>query len=98
MVAMKPLLSVGLFTLCFASSIASENESHRQTNERQFKTKSGLQVYEIGNGFPLIILPGGPGFSSLVYRQQLQSLATHSKLIFWDYRGTGLSDGFKDFG
>jgi proline iminopeptidase len=48
--------------------------------------------YEIhGQGEPLILLNGGPGFSH-EYLEPLQALADRYKLIFFDQRGTGQSD------
>lgn len=69
-----------------------------KTPEREFRTKSGIQVYEVGEGFPLVILTGGPGYSSLAYRLSLKPLASTARLIFLDYRGTGGSRGFSEFG
>jgi proline iminopeptidase len=58
-----------------------------------FITSSGLKLYyEIeGEGSPLILLNGGPGFSH-EYLQPLRALASDARLIFFDQRGTGQSD------
>jgi proline iminopeptidase len=48
--------------------------------------------YEIhGDGLPVILLNGGPGFSHEVL-EPLQALADTYKLVFFDQRGTGDSD------
>lgn len=48
--------------------------------------------YEIhGEGRPLILLNGGPGFSH-EYLEPLQALADRYRLVFFDQRGTGNSD------
>ena len=58
-----------------------------------FITSDGLKLYyEIeGEGPPLVLLSGGPGFSHR-YLQPLRSLASDARLIFFDQRGTGQSD------
>jgi proline iminopeptidase len=58
-----------------------------------FITSNGLKLYyEIeGEGQPLILLSGGPGFSH-EYLQPLRALASDAQLIFLDQRGTGRSD------
>jgi proline iminopeptidase len=48
--------------------------------------------YEVhGDGLPVILLNGGPGFSH-EYLEPLQALADRYKLVFFDQRGTGDSD------
>jgi proline iminopeptidase len=56
-------------------------------------TSHGLKLYyEMeGQGFPLILLNGGPGFSH-EYFESLRALAPDVQLIFFDQRGTGQSD------
>ena len=62
-------------------------------------TKSGLAVYMIGIGkIPLIVIPGGPGASSKLYRRYLGPLGERHRLVFWDYRGTGNSKPTTAFG
>ena len=57
-----------------------------------FITSNGLKLYyEIeGQGQPLILLNGGPGFSH-EYLQSLSALRADAKLIFFDQLGTGRS-------
>ena len=54
---------------------------------------TGVKIYyEIeGQGEPLILLNGGPGFPH-EYLQEMRTLAAYAKLIFFDQRGTGKSD------
>jgi len=56
-------------------------------------TSNGLKLYyEIeGEGHPLVLLNGGPGFSH-EYLQPLRALASDAQLVFFDQRGTGRSD------
>jgi len=54
---------------------------------------NGVRLYYemIGQGEPLLLLNGGPGFPH-DYLQQLQMLAPYACLVFFDQRGTGKSD------
>jgi len=54
-------------------------------------TKSGIAVYTEGTGDPLIVVGGGPGASSRIYRNHLLPLAQYFTCYFWDFRGTGNS-------
>ena len=48
--------------------------------------------YEMeGEGDPLILLNGGPGFPH-DYLQEMRALAPYARLVFYDQRGTGKSD------
>jgi len=57
-----------------------------------FITSSSLKLYyeTEGEGQPLVLLNGGPGFSH-EYLQPLRALASEARLIFFDQRGTGQS-------
>jgi proline-specific peptidase len=50
-----------------------------------------LYVEIHGDGEPMILLNGGPGFSH-EYLEPLQALADRYQLVFFDQRGTGASD------
>jgi len=58
-----------------------------------FITSNGLKLYYeiLGEGQPLILLNGGPGFSHACL-QSLSALRPDAQLIFFDQRGTGRSD------
>ncbi len=58
-----------------------------------FITSNGLKLYYeiVGQGRPLLLLNGGPGFSH-AYLQSLSALKDDAQLIFFDQRGTGRSD------
>lgn len=48
--------------------------------------------YELlGDGAPLFLLPGGPGFGSELYKKHHLPLAAHNQLVFFDPRGCGKS-------
>ncbi|HEX9029471.1 MAG TPA: proline iminopeptidase-family hydrolase [Anaerolineales bacterium] len=53
---------------------------------------NGIPIYYemIGEGEPLLLLNGGPGFSH-EYLQELGALAPYGRLVFYDQRGTGNS-------
>ena len=58
-----------------------------------YVTSNGVRLYyEVeGEGKPLILLSGGPGFSH-DYLQEMRSLCRYARLVFFDQRGTGKSD------
>ncbi len=51
-----------------------------------------LYVVERGEGFPLVILHGGPGLDHRMFGDYLDPLADSYRLIFVDQRGQGRSD------
>ena len=51
-----------------------------------------LFVEEIGDGFPLILLHGGPGLDHTAFRPWLDPLADEFRLLYVDERGQGRSD------
>jgi proline iminopeptidase len=51
-----------------------------------------LNVEELGRGFPLIVLHGGPGFDHQMFRPYLDRLADDYRLLFIDERGQGRSE------
>jgi proline iminopeptidase len=59
--------------------------------DKMTRIETGISIYEVGEGEPILVIPGGPGVSSKLYRKYLNPLTANGKLIFWDYRGTGLS-------
>jgi pimeloyl-ACP methyl ester carboxylesterase len=61
-------------------------------------TPSGIAIYGTGGSNVLIVLPGGPGMSSDLYRQKLTGFVQGPNIVFWDYRGTGKSKVSGKFG
>ena len=59
---------------------------------------NGVTIYTetIGNGEPIVILHGGPGLDHTYFLPQLEELAKHFQLIFYDQRGSGKSTGIID--
>jgi proline iminopeptidase len=51
-----------------------------------------LFVQEIGEGFPLIVLHGGPGLDHSMFRPYLDPLADECRILYVDERGQGRSD------
>jgi proline iminopeptidase len=47
--------------------------------------------YEIGQGRPLVVLHGGPDFDHTYLRPELDRLAEHCRLVYYDQRGRGRS-------
>ena len=51
-----------------------------------------LNVVEVGQGFPLIVLHGGPGLDHTAFRPYLDALGDEFRLLYVDERGQGESD------
>src|SRR5881392_2718152 len=51
-----------------------------------------LNVEEVGSGFPLIVLHGGPGMDHSMFRPWLDPLADEFWLLYIDERGQGRSE------
>lgn len=59
---------------------------------------TGTAVYITGEGEPLVIIGGGPGISSRIYRNYLvPQLAGAFKVICFDYAGVGNSNRREDY-
>src|SRR5438105_13821426 len=51
-----------------------------------------LNVEEVGAGYPLIVLHGGPGLDHSMFRPYLDPLGDEYRLLYVDERGQGRSD------
>jgi proline iminopeptidase len=51
-----------------------------------------LFVQELGSGFPLIVLHGGPGMDHTTFRPYLDPLAADFRVLYVDQRGQGRSE------
>jgi proline iminopeptidase len=51
-----------------------------------------LFVEDLGDGFPLVVLHGGPGFDHSMFRPWLDPLGEEFRLLYVDERGQGRSD------
>src|SRR5256714_10977629 len=51
-----------------------------------------LHVEEVGSGFPLIVLHGGPGLDHTMFRPWLDPLGDELRLLYVDERGQGRSE------
>src|SRR5437764_11120179 len=49
-------------------------------------------VQEVGSGFPLVILHGGPGMDHTTFRPWLDPLGDEFRLLYVDERGQGQSE------
>jgi pimeloyl-ACP methyl ester carboxylesterase len=58
------------------------------------RLRSGYRLFveQLGDGFPLIVLHGGPGLDHSMFRPYLDPLADEHRLIYVDERGQGRSD------
>lgn len=80
---MKTILTL----LIFLSTIVSAQYKHDSIKAE----KGYLHYYTKGNGKPVVLLQGGPGFSNLYMRAISDSLVNY-KFILIDYQGTGYSN------
>ncbi|HMJ45826.1 MAG TPA: alpha/beta hydrolase [Ferruginibacter sp.] len=89
------------FMLCFltiGSNLFSQKFPDSWT-EGKYYNINGVRLYTVtvGNGEPLIIIPGGPGGAHLPYRSfDSLSVNTNIQLIYIDGFGRGRSDTAKD--
>jgi proline iminopeptidase len=51
-----------------------------------------MSVEEVGSGFPLIVLHGGPGLDHTMFRPWLDPLGDEFRLLYVDERGQGRSE------
>src|SRR4030095_3072219 len=51
-----------------------------------------INVEEVGSGFPLIVLHGGPGLDHSMSRPYIDSLGDEFRLLYVDERGQGRSE------
>ena len=52
----------------------------------------GVFVREVGDGFPVIVLHGGPGLDHTSFRPYLDPLGDEFRLLYVDERGQGRSE------
>jgi len=57
-----------------------------------------LWIEEEGDGEPVLLLPGGPATSHVVFHPAFSALAATHRVIYLDYRGRGRSDRVEDPG
>ncbi len=55
-----------------------------------------LFVQEVGDGFPLVVLHGGPGLDHTMFRPYLDPLGDRFRLLYVDERGQGRSERVAD--
>jgi proline iminopeptidase len=55
-----------------------------------------VSVIEVGQGPPLLIVPGGPGLGHYYLRPHMDRLAERCRVIYYDPRGTGKSSSVGD--
>ncbi|HEX9351953.1 MAG TPA: alpha/beta fold hydrolase [Gaiellaceae bacterium] len=60
----------------------------------QVELADGYRIFvdEVGEGFPLVVLHGGPGMDHSMFRPYLDLLADEYRLLYVDQRGQGRSD------
>src|SRR5947209_12279806 len=60
----------------------------------QVRLPDGYEMFveEVGSGFPLIVLHGGPGLDHTMFRPWLDPLGDELRLLYVDERGQGRSE------
>lgn len=86
-----------LFGLLYFLSFTYAQKYPSSYTDGKYVTVNGakLWVVLVGQGDPLIIIPGGPGGSHIGYRV-FDSLAKDNEIIYFDAFGRGKSDTAKD--
>jgi len=92
------LAVIGVF--CASSSAAQAPASAQKPSGAVFQAPGASIYYETlggGNGTPLIVINGGPGFDHtyLLGSNAWKALGQKRKIIFYDQRGTGRSGPYK---
>lgn len=87
---MRQLARLALALWCVVAAVGAA--------ERFVTTPDGVRLFvlEEGRGTPVIVLHGGPGFSSQGYVPDLEPLARTFRLVYYDQRGSGLSTVVSD--
>jgi len=94
---LKLFFSFLVAILATTEAAAQAKGAGKKTDTPTAFTQNGIAIYEVGTGAPLVVITGGPGASSQLYRKYLAPLADKRRLIFWDYRATGQSKDLKKF-
>ncbi len=84
----------------FSVNLSAESSSEKSTAvEKQIQDGyldiNGTSLYykTMGNGEPIVVLHGGPGFDHRQFLPNIWDLASNFRVILFDQRGTGLSSG-----
>ena len=64
----------------------------RRSRELTLSDGGSIFVQELGDGFPVIVLHGGPGVDHSMFRPYLDPLADEFRLLYVDERGQGRSE------
>src|SRR5215831_11339592 len=94
---MKSIVSTAVFLFVCNIFIIAQIKYPDSEKDGKYVIVNGakLWVVTVGQGDPLIIIPGGPGSSHYPYRIY-DSLATDNMLVYFDAFGRGKSDTAKD--
>lgn len=94
---MKNIISLITCSILFSTSILAQVKYPDSNTDGKYVTVNGakLWVVTVGQGDPLIIIPGGPGGNHIGYRR-FDSLASDNMLVYFDAFGRGKSDTAKD--
>lgn len=89
------LLVLAVCVLFTPILVAEHLPPHQKVRQGDIKVKGGKLFYQsFGVGAPVVVLHGGPGLDQTYLLPQMQELARHNTVTFYDQRGSGQSLGF----
>jgi proline iminopeptidase len=94
---MKKIIVVALIMVCYQLSIAQVKKVDSWTDGRYVNVNGAkLWVVTVGEGDPIIFIPGGPGGTHVGLRSFDLLAEKHHQLIYFDAFGRGKSDTAKN--
>src|ERR1700760_1033984 len=94
---MRNILLLACFVLCTAGLYAQEKKVDSWTDGKYLKVNgANLWVVIVGEGDPIIIIPGGPGGAHIGYRDFDPLAKAHHMIVYFDAFGRGKSDTAKN--
>lgn len=91
-------ISLFITLFLFVASTYAQVKKVDSFTDGKYVTVNGakLWVVTVGEGDPIIIIPGGPGGAHIPYRDFDPLAASHHQIIYFDPFGRGKSDTAKD--
>src|ERR1700748_1631790 len=89
---------LGIITLLFISTAFGQVKKVDSWTDGKYVTVNGAKLYvvTVGEGDPIIIIPGGPGGAHPGYRDFDALTEKHHQIIYFDAFGRGKSDTAKN--
>src|SRR5579872_3698114 len=94
---MKKIFVAALLLLAVSFVFSQEKTVDSWTDGKYIKVNgANLWVVTVGEGDPIIIIPGGPGGAHIGYRDFDPLAKAHHQIIYFDAFGRGKSDTAKN--